>query len=70
MGILPSEQPYPSKKAPIDRSTATSVQPHKTRRASVRQEGTLWQRKMRTLALRLPKSRARRDRSGAPRKRD
>ena len=32
-------------------------------------KGTLWERKMRTLALRLPKGRVRRDRSGAPMKR-
>ncbi len=69
MGILPSEQPYPSKKAPIDRSTTKSSQLQKTRRAGARQEGTLWRRKMHTLALRMPKGRTRRDRSGAPRKR-
>jgi len=69
MGILPSEQPYPSKKAPIDRSTTQSSRPQKTRRASARQEGTLWQRRMHTLALRLPRRRTRRDRSGAPMKR-
>jgi hypothetical protein len=31
--------------------------------------GTLWQRKMRSLALRLSERRVRRDRSGAPMKR-
>ena len=38
-------------------------------RCGPRQEGMLWQRRMRTLALRLPKGKVRRDRSGAPRKR-
>ena len=40
-----------------------------TRGSNARREGTLWQRRMRTLALRLPKGRPRLDRSGAPMKR-
>ena len=39
-----------------------------TPRTGVRQPGTLWQRKMRTLALRLSVGQCRRDRSGAPMK--
>lgn len=38
-------------------------------RTGMRQEGTLWQRKMRTLALRLSEGEFRRDRSGAPMRR-
>ena len=39
------------------------------RTGNARQEGTLWQRKMRTLALRLSEGQFRRDRSGAPMRR-
>jgi hypothetical protein len=39
------------------------------RRGNARQEGTLWQRKMRTLARRLSVGQFRRDRSGAPMRR-
>ena len=70
MGIMPSLQPCESKKAPRDRSTERTERPHRVRVGGARAEGTLWQRKMRTLALRLSKRRPRRDRSGAPRKRD
>ena len=41
----------------------------KTRVCGGRQEGTEWKRRMKTLALRLPKGRVRRYRSGAPMKR-
>lgn len=59
-----------SKKAPIDRWTAKRIKtPARARICGPRQAGTLWQRRMRSLALRLPKGRVRRDRSGAPMKR-
>jgi hypothetical protein len=41
----------------------------KQRTGNARQEGTLWQRRMRTLALRLSEGQVRRDRSGAPMRR-
>ena len=40
-----------------------------TRATRVAQAGYEWRRKMHSLALRLPKGRTRRDRSGAPMKR-
>lgn len=68
MGAIFGGQAYESKKAPVQRPRG-AARPPKARRANARQAGTLWQRKMRTLALRLPKGRVRRDRSGAPMKR-
>lgn len=51
------------------RRTRRQRPPGKGRTLGPRQEGMLWQRKMRTLALRLHKGHPRRDRSGAPMKR-
>jgi hypothetical protein len=68
-GMLPTAQPYESKKAPTDRSGARPRRPSKARGAKARQEGKAWQRRMRSLALRRPRGRVRRDRSGAPMKR-
>ena len=60
-----------SKKAPVDRWAQQNAGGGTVARAQdgFQQEGTLWKRKMRSLALRLPKGRRRRDRSGAPMKR-
>lgn len=69
MGWLPTEQPTVSKKVRISKRVVPVEIPARARRRGPRQEGTLWQRRMRTLALRLPEHRTRRDRSGAPRKR-
>ena len=69
MGYAPSEQPCESKKVRIRRQPVAVPPPARSRRAGPRQEGMLWQRKMQSLALRLPKGRTRRDRSGAPMKR-
>ena len=69
MGWLKTEQPTVSKKVRIRKAVVLVAVPARARRAKPRQEGLLWQRKMRTLALRLPKGKTRRDRSGAPRKR-
>lgn len=41
----------------------------KQQTGSTRHEGASWQRKMRTLALRLSEGQGRRDRSGAPMRR-
>ncbi len=65
-------QPYPSPKAPVDHADPATKQPGwaaKTRKSREQQPGTLWQRKMRTLALRLSRRGTRRDRSGSPMKR-
>lgn len=67
-------RPYPSPKAPVDHAAPAAQSSMswsaKTRRSgSEQQPGTLWQRKMRTLALRLSKRGTRRDRSGSPMKR-
>ena len=67
-------QYYPSPKAPVDHAAPAAQSSMswsaKTRgNSSEQQPGTLWRRKMRTLALRLSKRGARRDRSGAPMKR-
>ncbi len=59
----------PSRKAPADRRSDDPVRARKSRRGTARQEGTLWQRKMRTLSTRLTVNQRRRDRSGAPMKR-
>ncbi len=67
--LEPREQLVISAKAPSDRSGDAPRRPTRARRAKILQEGRTWQRKMHSLALRLPKRRARRDRSGAPMKR-
>ena len=69
MGWLKTEQPTVSRKARIRKAVVLVAVPARARRRGPRQEGTLWQRKMHTLALRLPKGKTRHDRSGAPRKR-
>ncbi|MBI4003797.1 MAG: hypothetical protein HY353_02135 [Candidatus Omnitrophica bacterium] len=69
MGWLKTEQPTVSKKVRVRKAVIPVASPSRARRVGSRQEGTLWQRRMRTLALRLPKGKTRRDRSGAPRKR-
>ena len=69
MGVTLGGQAYESKKAPVNRPGTHTPHPPKARGAQARAAGTLWQRKMHTLALRMPKGRTRRDRSGAPRKR-
>lgn len=66
---MPRQQLVVSAKAPADRRAEAPIRARAPRRATARQDGTLWQRKMRTLALRLTKGRARRDRSGASMKR-
>ena len=68
MDLEMSGQLQQSKKAPVDRSTGRAARSKKARTVGPRQEGTLWQRKMHTLALRLPKGRTRRHSSGAPMK--
>ena len=66
----PSVQPVESKKAPIARRDIRAVRrPARARQADALARGSLWKRKMRHLALRRPKGRTRRDRSGAPMKR-
>ena len=65
--IRPSS--IPSRKAPADRRSDDPVHASKSRPAVARQEGTLWQRKMRTLATKRSENQRRRDRSGAPMKR-
>jgi hypothetical protein len=69
MGWLKTEQAAISKKVRIRKQVAPVAVPGRARKRGPRQEGLLWQRRMRTLALRLPKGKTRRDRSGAPRKR-
>lgn len=59
----------PSRKAPADRRSDDPARARKSRRGTARQEGTLWQRKMRTLATKLSERQRRWDRSGAPMKR-
>lgn len=69
MGVQFSGQRDVSKKTRPSRDQVPASTLRRARRMAARQEGTLWQRKMRTLALRLPKGRTRRSRSGAPMKR-
>ena len=69
MGRLIGEQAFESKKVRLRRTPVAVAAPRRRSPSSSRQPGTLWQRKMRTLALRRPKGRTRRDRSGAPMKR-
>lgn len=66
-----ASQPYPSVKAPVDHADdAAAVDWTETRQqSSERQPGTLWQRKMRTLATRSTRNAKRRHASGAPLKR-
>jgi hypothetical protein len=60
----------PSKKAPVDRRAARRIVPSSRARRSggARQEGTRWQQKMQSLALRMSKRTLRRHASGAPMK--
>ena len=61
-----------SRKAPVDHGGAPGGgRPGggATTQKRAGRPGTLWQRKMRSLALRLSKQQVRRDRSGAPMKR-
>lgn len=67
MGLTPSGQWRESRKARVRRRPVVVAPPVRTHSGG--QEGTLWRRKMRTLAMRLSKRRMRRDRSGAPMKR-
>ena len=69
MGILPSLQPCESKKVRLRRRSFPVPPPTRVRPCGARQEGLGWQRKMRSLSLRLSKGQRRRDRSGAPMKR-
>lgn len=69
MRITMSGQLCESKKMRIRRRPVVVPPPRRVRPAGARAEGMLWQRKMRSLAMRLPKGRARRDRSGSPMKR-
>ena len=59
-----------SKKAPIARWAMRRIAPSARARqgGGARQEGTLWQQKMQSLALRISKRRLRRHASGAPMK--
>ena len=68
-GRMPRKQLVVSAKAPADRSGNAPVRARTPRRSGARQEGTLWQRKMRTLATKLSEHQRRFDRSGAPMKR-
>lgn len=69
MGIMPSQQPCESKKVRIRRRPVSVSPPQMPYARGPKQAGKLWQRKMQSLALRLPKRRSRRDRSGVPMKR-
>lgn len=69
MGIKPTEQACESKKVRVRRQPVCVCGPVKARRSAQKQEGMLWQRKMRSLATRRTQHRTRRDRSGAPMKR-
>ncbi len=69
MKVTLSGQLFESKKVRIRQRPVGVPSPHRVRRASARTEGTLWQRRMRSLAMRLPKGRTHRDRSGSPIKR-
>ncbi|MBI4341060.1 MAG: hypothetical protein HY598_02115 [Candidatus Omnitrophica bacterium] len=69
MGRLTGEQASESKKVRLRRLPVPVAAPEKRPPNSARQPGTLWQRKMRTLALRRPKGRTRRHSGGAPMKR-
>jgi hypothetical protein len=68
MGLTPSGQLDISKKNRPRRGRHPIAPPRRTRIGKLHQEGLEWQRKMRTLALKLPKGRARRSRSGTPMK--
>jgi len=69
MGWMPSEQPCESKKAPISRAATLArsgaVLRNTMRPLGARAEGTLWKRRMRTLAMRITKGQFWRHSSGA-----
>jgi hypothetical protein len=69
MRLMMSGQLCESKKVCLRQHPVAVAPPRRVRRSGARAEGTLWQRRMRSLAVRLPKGRARRDRSGSPMKR-
>ena len=69
MRMVPSGQLVESKKVCLRRRPVAVPPPRRVRGGTLRAEGVLWQRKMRSLATRRPKGRIRRDRSGAPMKR-
>ena len=70
MGIKLTGQIEESKKALIARWATRRIAPSSRARKSggARQEGTLWQQKMQSLALRISKRKLRRHASGAPMK--
>jgi hypothetical protein len=69
MGMMPSRQPCESRKVQIRREPVAIRPPVRTRRAGARANGTLWKRKMHTLAVRRTKQGVRRDSAGRPMKR-
>jgi hypothetical protein len=69
MGAAPKGSAARSRKARVGPPGDGQGPVRSAQRPTALDEGRLWQRRMRTLALRLPKGRTRRDRSGAPMKR-
>ncbi len=70
MGLKLSGQVDESKKAPVDRWAVrrTTASTRARRSAGPKQEGTLWQHRLQSQALRLSKRRLKRHASGAPMK--
>jgi hypothetical protein len=70
MGLRLTGQLEESKKAPVPGWAVRRIAPSARARqgGGARQEGTLWRRKMQSLALRLSKRTLRRHASGAPMK--
>ena len=70
MGIILTGQIEESRKAPIARWATRRIAPSTRARpgGGARQDGTWWQQKMQSLALRISKRRLRRHASGAPMK--
>jgi hypothetical protein len=64
-----SGQVRESRKVRVRRSPVPVAAPSRGRRPGARQEGTLWKRKMQSVARRLTRGGRRRHSSGAPMKR-
>ena len=69
MKLRLSGQLVESRKVRLRRLAVAVADPARARRTGRGPSGTLWQRRMQSVALRLPKRRVRRDRSGAPMRR-